>query len=93
MCSSFLSKNAKVPIKGLDLNRREDMEEVYYDPSRPIKPSIGENLYAAHFMEPTNAVSDIKFLNKEDQLAHNGRDYISQVESRFSAKRTQNEAC
>lgn len=80
-------KMQKATIQGTSRTRREDFEEIHYDLSGPITPSLGGNVYAAHFMEPTTAVSDVKFLKHKGELANQVRNYVAEVESRFSSRR------
>lgn len=68
------------------MNQRDSLEEISYDLSGPITPSLIGCVYAAHFIEPTTTELNISFLNHKSKTFQIVSKYITRVKNSFSSR-------
>lgn len=74
-------KLRKAVIRRVDVYRLDQYEEVHYDLSGHFKTGLHGNRYAAHFMEPEKAKSDVFFPMNKSNVREVAKNYIANVES------------
>lgn len=54
-------------------------QEVHFDISGPLKPSLGGNVFVAHLIDPNTGKSDVFFLKSKLELMDIVQNYIALI--------------
>lgn len=73
----------KAPILSVPTDPTVPYEDIHYDISDPVTPSLGGSIYTALFMERWTAKSDVFFERPKPDLMRNVAYYTATVESQF----------
>lgn len=80
-----ISQMKKAPVRSVDSNP-DFLEENHFEILGPYSPSLGQNIYAAHYLESHTAMSDVFLIKSKSELPSVTMQFISMIENRFSVK-------
>lgn len=69
------------PVENVDPEKNLPHTQFYFDLSGPIKPSLGGNINAAHLIQPTYSIMDVRLFEAERDTTNEVKNYIATFNS------------